>query len=42
MKVPLIKHLIRWLYKFAEWGTKLNPLHNEFAIDIYEEGILQF
>ncbi len=32
-----ISILSRFLYKTAEFGTKLSPLHNRFQISIYEE-----
>ncbi len=37
--LPLIKYFSKGIYKSAEFGAKLSPLHNKFAIDIYEAGM---
>ncbi|TFF90480.1 MAG: lipopolysaccharide biosynthesis protein [Promethearchaeota archaeon] len=39
VKIPLIKQFARGIYKSAELGTKISPLHNKFSIDIYEKGM---
>lgn len=37
--LPLIKQFARGIYKSAEIGAKISPLHNKFSIGVYDEGM---
>jgi hypothetical protein len=37
--LPLIKNFAKGIYKSAEIGARVSPLHNKFSIDIYEKGM---
>jgi len=39
VKTPLIRHFAKGIYKSAELGSRISPLHNKFPIDIYESGM---
>ena len=37
--LPIIRNFAKGIYKSAEIGARISPLHNKFSIDIYKKGM---